>query len=373
MDLVVIVPTYNEAENITALIDAIQLQFDSMRAARPALNPSILVVDDRSPDGTAAWVRAAARRYANVHLIEGDKAGLGAAYVRGMTHAMEALAADVVFEMDADFSHRPEDLPRLLDALDRGADFVIGSRYVPGGRLPPQWGWLRRANSWGGNLVARRVAGLGGVRDCTAGFRAIRSSLLRRIGVDRLGAKGYVFQISLLHAALRAGARVAEVPVTFVERAHGLSKLRLADITEFIRHAFALRLADSREFIRFALVGASGVAVNLGTFSALLALGWQAWLASAAAVETAIITNFLAHNVWTFEARRPAGRLRDRGMRFNLVSLLSLGLSTLVFVLMSKTFRHLAPQWWQLSGIVPAWWLNFRLNSAWTFAEARTE
>jgi len=373
MELVIIIPTYNEAENITALIEAIQQQFSAMVETRPDLNPAILVVDDHSPDGTGAWVRAMARQYRNVHLIEGEKAGLGAAYVRGMTHAMNVLAADVVFEMDADFSHRPEDLPRLLAAIDAGADIVIGSRYVPGGRIPSHWGVMRRANSWGGNVVARRVAGIGGVADCTAGFRAIRTDVLRRFDIAALGVKGYVFQISLLHAALRAGARVAEVPVSFVERAHGQSKLRLADVSEFVIHAMRLRWIASRELIRFALVGASGVVVNLGTFSMLLALGWKAWLASPLAVETAIVSNFLTNNFWTFRARRQATRLRDRGLRFNAVSLLSLSVSTLVFVAMGKSFPHLAPQWWQLIGIVPAWWLNFRLNSTWTFAEPRAE
>lgn len=373
MELVVIVPTYNEAENITALIEAVQQQFSSMVANRADLHPAILVVDDRSPDGTGAWVRSMSRKYGNVHLIEGDKAGLGAAYVRGMTHAMNVLSADVVFEMDADFSHRPEDLPRLLARIEQGADFVIGSRYVPGGVIPRQWGVLRRANSWGGNLVARRVAGMRGVSDCTAGFRAIRTDLLRLLDIGSLGVKGYVFQVSLLHAALRAGARVAEVPVTFVERVHGQSKLGLADVTEFVRHAVHLRLNASREFTRFALVGASGVVVNLGAFSMLLGLGLKAWIASPLAVETAIVSNFLTNNFWTFGGRRHSARLRDRGVRFNLVSLLSLGVSTSAFVAMGRTFPHLAPQWWQLVGIVPAWFINFRLNSIWTFAERRAQ
>lgn len=370
MKLVIIVPTYNEADNITPLIAAIHAQFDRLCTDRPSLEPGILVVDDRSPDGTGERVREAAQRWSNVHLIEGHKAGLGAAYVRGMTHAMETLEADVVFEMDADFSHRPEDIPRLFAAIERGADFVIGSRYVPGGTIPSVWGWRRRANSVGGNWVARRVAGLGGVRDCTAGFRAIRTELLRRLDIAGLGAKGYVFQVSLLHAALRAGALVTEVPVDFIERTHGHSKLRLADITEFVRHAVQLRVRDSGEFMRFALVGASGVLVNLGTFTALLAFGWKAWLASPVAVETAIVSNFLSNNFWTFGKRRPAGRMRDRGLRFNAVSLLSLGVSTLAFAIMSQTFRHASPQWWQLAGIIPAWFINYQLNSRWTFAES---
>ncbi|HQA12400.1 MAG TPA: glycosyltransferase, partial [Zoogloea sp.] len=113
----------------------------------------------------------------------------------------QELQADVVFEMDADFSHKPEDVPRLLAAIDEGADFVIGSRYVPGGTIPEEWGLYRRLNSRFGNIVARYLAGIYSVRDCTAGFRAIRTSILRRIDFDKLRVQGYAFQVALLHAA----------------------------------------------------------------------------------------------------------------------------------------------------------------------------
>ena len=119
----------------------------------------------------------------------GQKAGLGAAYVRGMVYAMDKLHADVVFEMDADFSHKPEDVPRLMAAIDQGADFVIGSRYVKGGSIPKEWGLMRRLNSLGGNIVGRYIAGLYKIRDCTAGFRAIKTSLLRKVVFDDLGSR----------------------------------------------------------------------------------------------------------------------------------------------------------------------------------------
>ena len=142
--VVIILPTYNERENIGNLIDALQAQFETLPH-----DMQILVVDDSSPDGTADVVRMKQASSSNVHLLMGQKSGLGAAYIRGMMHAMDQLGADAVFEMDADFSHKPEDVPRLMAALDAGADFVIGSRYVKGGSIPEKWGLLRRMNSWG--------------------------------------------------------------------------------------------------------------------------------------------------------------------------------------------------------------------------------
>src|SRR3990172_4816053 len=151
MKIVVILPTYNEKDNIGLIIHALQEQFRKIPHEM-----HILVVDDNSPDGTADIVRAACDTFSNLHLITGEKQGLGAAYLRGMTFAINELLADVVMEMDADFSHKPEDVPRLIDAVAGGADFAIGSRYVPGGKIPEDWSFLRRMNSRWGNIFAHR-------------------------------------------------------------------------------------------------------------------------------------------------------------------------------------------------------------------------
>lgn len=222
---VIVIPTYNERENIAPLVDALQLQF---RAIRHEM--SVLVVDDNSPDGTADVVRALQGRYPNLYLIEGKKSGLGAAYVRGYRHAMKGMAADVLFGMDADFSRKPEDLPRLMEQIDAGADLVISSRYVEGGRITADWSLRRKLNSRLGNLVARYVYGIYGVNDCTAGFRAIRASLLRKIDLEGLRVQGYAFLVALLHAAVILRARIVEIPVEFVDRRYGDSKLGISDI-----------------------------------------------------------------------------------------------------------------------------------------------
>ena len=190
-------------------------------------------MDDRSPDGTADRVRSQQCEDRQLHLLEGEKCGLGRAYSRGFLYALEQLSADLVCEMDADFSHCPEDLPRLFEAITEGADFVIGSRYVEGGETPPDWGWWRSTLSREGNRLARCVAGVETVRDCTAGFRVIRADVLRRLPFERLTVKGYAFQIALLVEAKKRGAVVREVPVSFIERTHGTSKLGWSDIVEF--------------------------------------------------------------------------------------------------------------------------------------------
>jgi dolichol-phosphate mannosyltransferase len=182
--------------------------------------------------------------HASIHLVNGTrKSGLGRAYERGFAYAIDVLRADVIFQMDADLSHDPDDIPRLLEALRGGADFVIGSRYVAGGGLPESWSRFRKANSRWGNYFARHIARLRPLRDCTSGFRAIRSSLLRRIEIHRLAKSGYAFLMTLLHEAVRNGARVVEVPIHFGNRAYGESKLGLRDVVEFIAISIRLRLS----------------------------------------------------------------------------------------------------------------------------------
>ncbi|MGH8323744.1 MAG: glycosyltransferase, partial [Steroidobacteraceae bacterium] len=361
MKVVIILPTYDERGNIAALLTSLQGEFRRLHH-----DMHILVVDDNSPDGTAALVREAMREYPNVHLLTGAKAGLGAAYIRGMQYAIDELRADVVFEMDADFSHDPADVPRLLAALENCADFVIGSRHVRGGSIPAEWSVWRKLNSAGGNWVARYVAGLYGIRDCTAGFRAIRAAILRQVDFSALRVRGYAFQVALLHQAVTLGAVVKEVPVDFIDRRRGQSKLGLADMVEFVLNAWWIRMRTLRTFIRFALVGASGTLVNLGIFSAALHAGLNKFAASPLAIEVSIIWNFLLNNYWTFKERKTRDRTRIKGLKYNLVSIASLGVSFATFVAMSVLVPRASPQVDQLVGIVPAVLVNYFLNSYWT-------
>ncbi|HZN27299.1 MAG TPA: glycosyltransferase family 2 protein [Burkholderiales bacterium] len=362
MNVVVVVPTYNERGNIAPLIPAI---FEQLRSAGCA--PQVLVVDDNSPDGTANVVMQMQSHFPDLHLLSGEKHGLGAAYIRGFRNVLATMNADVIVQMDADHSHKPEDLPRLLSAIEAGADFAIGSRYVSGGSIPSEWAFHRKLNSLFGNLAARYIAGLHRVRDCTAGFRAIRVSLLRTIDLDALRVQGYAFQVALLHAAVARGARVMEIPVDFIDRSVGTSKLGLRDIVEFVWNVWWIRFYSSRVFIKFAIVGASGVVVNLLILTLLLHAGVNKYLASPIAIEASIISNFLLNNYWTFRWREKTGVLPVRGLRFNIVSLLALLVSYTIFVALSIARPDGSPQLHQLAGIIPAMLVNYFLNTYWTF------
>jgi dolichol-phosphate mannosyltransferase len=364
MKIVVILPTYNEKDNIALMINALQEQFDKIPH-----DMNILVVDDNSPDGTAEIVRAEAKGARNIFLITGQKQGLGAAYVRGMQHAINELHADAVMEMDSDFSHKPEDVPRLIEALDNGADFAIGSRYIPGGKIPEDWGFLRRMNSKWGNVFARYVAGLYSVKDCTAGFRAIRSEIIRKIDFETLKVRGYAFQISLLHEAILNHARVREIPVEFIDRKRGETKLGLSDIVEFMLNAWWIRLERSKTFLKFTAVGATGVVVNLVSFTLLMNAGLHKFIASPIAIEISIVTNFILNNFWTFSQREHNDRIHIRGLKFNIISFIALGVSYSTFLILSVLDPTGVPQIHQAIGIVPATLINYFLNSYWTFKE----
>jgi dolichol-phosphate mannosyltransferase len=328
---------------------------------------NILVVDDNSPDGTAEIVKVESEKCSNIHLITGKKQGLGAAYIRGMKYAIDKLNADIVMEMDADFSHKPEDISRMVSALNKGADFVIGSRYIDGGKIPDDWGVKRRMISKWGNIFARYIAGLSRIRDCTAGFRAIHVSVIKKMNMGNLRVQGYAFQMALLHQAIANGAVVKEIPVEFVDRIRGETKLGVSDMIEFIINAWWIRLGNSKTFIKFAIVGISGVFVNLGSFTILINSGLNKFIASPISIELSIISNFLLNNYWTFAFRNNEDKLHLKGLKFNIVSFIALGVSYLTFVSLSLLFPDVYHQIHQAIGIIPATIINYLLNSYWTF------
>ena len=220
----VVLPTYQEAENITAILTALLVVFDEA-----GLDARVLVVDDGSPDGTADLVDEVSVRDARVSVLRRTtKEGIGPAYRAGFRHALDA-GAELVLEMDADFSHDPRDVPRLIAAA-RDADLVLGSRYVPGGGVA-RWGALRRGISRSGCWYARRVLGVA-VRDLTGGFKCFRRIVLETLPLEQVTAAGYVFQIEVTFRALVAGFRVTEVPITFTDRILGQSKMKGSIVVE---------------------------------------------------------------------------------------------------------------------------------------------
>ena len=230
MTPLVVLPTYQEAENVEVVLRR-------LRAAVPEAH--VLVVDDGSPDGTAELAEKVAEELGAIDVLRrGGKSGLGSAYRAGFAWGFEH-GYDVLVEMDADLSHHPEALPEMLAVIDAGADLVIGSRYVPGGSTP-DWPRVRRALSLFGNRYASAVLGLD-VRDATAGFRAFRRSILDRIDLGHSRADGYGFQVELVYRVVRLGGRIVEVPITFTDRVEGRSKMSGSVIAESIVLPWKLR------------------------------------------------------------------------------------------------------------------------------------
>jgi dolichol-phosphate mannosyltransferase len=218
--VLVIIPTYNELENLPLIVGRV-------RAAVPEVD--VLVADDNSPDGTGDLADRLAAEDDHVQVLHRrGKEGLGAAYLAGFTWGLER-GYDVLVEMDADGSHQPEQLPSLLAALP-DADLVLGSRWVPGGSVV-NWPTSRRILSRGGNLWTRLMLGIP-VQDATGGYRAFRRETLLGLGLDDVASAGYCFQVDLAWRALKAGFRVVEVPITFVEREHGVSKMSQKIVAE---------------------------------------------------------------------------------------------------------------------------------------------
>jgi dolichol-phosphate mannosyltransferase len=214
-----ILPTYNEAENIKAIVSA---SADVLGRAAPE-GFRVLVVDDGSPDGTGRIADEMAAEHSWLEVLHrSEKNGIGPAYLAGFRHALDH-GAGYVMEMDSDFSHDPADLARLLDAARGEADLALGSRYVPGGGVS-DWGLLRRFISEGGSTYARWVLGLQ-VRDLTGGFKCFRREVLEAIHFDSVRSRGYAFQVELTYRAVRAGFRVVEVPIVFRDRQQGQSKM----------------------------------------------------------------------------------------------------------------------------------------------------
>ena len=229
-----ILPTYNEAENLEPMVRAVLPQLTKAQTS-----PTVLVVDDASPDGTGRIADRLAAELPDVRVLHRPrKDGLGRAYLAGFSAALEG-GADLVLQMDCDFSHDPADLPRLVAAAD-AADLVLGSRYVPGGGVE-NWALRRRIQSRGGCAYARLILGVP-VRDLTGGFKCWRRSALEALDFDGVNAHGYGFQIEMTYRAVRAGLSVTEIPIVFRERREGQSKMTARITLEAVWKVPALRL-----------------------------------------------------------------------------------------------------------------------------------
>ena len=246
MQGLVVIPTYNERENIAAIVPQIL-----------AHDLDILIVDDNSPDGTGAVADELAAADSRVRVLHrAAKNGLGQAYLAGFRQALD-LGAPYIFEMDADFSHDPRYLPELLAAARTSYDLVIGSRYVPGGGTT-DWGVVRQFISKGGNWYARLILGMP-LSDCTGGFRCYRRSTLEALDLDAIHSNGYTFQIEMAYRVFRLGLRVGEVPIIFPDRRVGQSKMSRQIVAEALINVWRLRLGLGKWKLKKAKSGCWGI------------------------------------------------------------------------------------------------------------------
>jgi len=319
-------PTYNEAENIGRMIDElVGKEFPKIKGA----DMHLLIVNDlpsdgSSDDGTGDIVRKNMEKYKNLHILEDKKQGLGWAYIRGMKHAMSKLNADAVMEMDADFQHPPEFVEPMVKAYLDGADYVIGSRYIPGGSIPKEWAFSRRAISYFGNLFIRIVLLKPKIHDLTTGFRLTKvKGVLDKIDLDNLmEPQRFAFKVDLLYQSIKNAKKTVEVPLKFASRTKEKSKFDKKEMIATFKVAIILGIKDKQRFIKFGTVGFLGFLVNflfLRFFRGLGLVEMLAWLFS---TELAIINNYVLNNIWTFKEVKIGGIGKTIGkfLQFNLTS-----------------------------------------------------
>lgn len=303
MKLVIVVPTYNERENILTLLDRLRRVMKTV----PGYDISYLIVDDNSPDDTRSEVEKYRKKYSDIFIMTGKKEGLGKALLRGVSYAIDRMGADIILQMDADLSHDPAAVPEFFKAVQNGADFVVGSRYIPGGSIPSNWGIHRKIQSVAGNAIVRYGLGRAYVHDWTGGFRVYKKINFERVRHELSKYRGYVFQIAFLHKAILGGAKVAEVPIHFTDRKFGRSKIIPS---EYIRNVFLYVILAQRQsarvkkWIKFLIVGGWGFVINTAILELFVWLGLHPAAGSAIGAECAIVSNFLLNNHWTFRDRK---------------------------------------------------------------------
>lgn len=359
-----VLPTYNEEENIENIIQ--QILKEEKNQSKHTF--SILVVDDNSTDETQAIVQRYSSLNSKVHLVTGQKKGLGDAYKRGFNYALNDLQADLIFQMDSDGQHDTSLIPHFVSSIEEGRDVVIGSRFVEGGTTP-DFSFSRLIMSKVGNLLVRYVGGITQVKDCTSGYRAIRASYLKELDFSYLSTRGYSFQSSLICDLAWRGADISEIPIEFSSRQGGDSKLALRDQIEFLLNIPRLGFRNLEDFMKYSLVGVSGVFVNLGLYLFLTRYyEISEVVAPLIAIESALISNFILNNFWTFGKRITQSRIRVKFVKFHLVSGFSALINYSAFLTLFLVFG-LYDILANLIGIGLAAIVNYLINSNWTWKD----
>lgn len=336
---VVVIPTYKEVAQIGKMVEHLHtITFPKIKN----FDMRLLVVDGNSPDGTADLIRQKQKKFKNLDLlVETKKEGIGAAYVKGFRYAMDKLKADVVIEFDSDFQHPPKMIPQLLNEIEKGADYVMGSRKLKGGGNPKGWGIDRVFWSEVGGFSARTIMffptkAFFQVTDPTGGLKASRvKGFVDTMDMDNLYSRSFGYKLEFLYKMVKLGAKIKEIPYQFGLRVAGESKIEPQTAKDILRTAILLRWNDSttQKFIKFGCIGLFGFIINklgLDIFAKLLGdlisvVGVRNLVANALAAEVSIVSNFILNNLWTFKNEKLVwgARLVKKFITFNLSSVVS--------------------------------------------------
>ncbi len=356
-------PTYNERYNVELILDELL----NLRATKKTnYHISVLVIDDRSPDGTADVVRSIQKRYNNLYLIQGRKNGLGAAYRRGFDYARKNLKFDVVIMMDADLSHSPAEVPHLLKKIDQGYDIAVGSRYVSGGMIPGSWPLIRILNTRIAHFVARFVGGIEtDMAELTGGFKAMTKAALCQIPYRRARVSGFGFQLFLSNEFISQQFRVAEVPITFRDRMSGTSKLSHKDIVEFIRVAHELnKVSPFKRLMRQYAAAFSGAVITIATYVGAVRLNdFDSVTAALLATELGLLTVAASLLILDKPKKSESAMARVRRLVTTRYNVLAFLVQPLIASLLA--IQQVEWQWWiGAVGLMIVAWFGIKFESS---------
>jgi len=328
--VVIVVPTYNEKENIKELINKVLEQQEKIKD----YELSVLISDSHSSDGTLEIIREISQKNRRVFLLDVKERGIGVGLLKGYQYAVNKLGADIIVQMDADLQHDPNDIPRFLEEFKNGVNFVQGSRFIKGGANKLEW--YRQLFSWGANLIARFLMGLWQVHEFTTSYRAFTADLFKKIDTVPIPWRGksFVFQPAFLYAAYSTGANIKEIPIIFIDRKRGHSKMdTLRYIKDLLIFSLKTRIKKLSRFFKFAIIGFIGLVINTLILRILVERYlFHPALANAVGAEMAIISNFIWNNLWTFGDRKITSwrKIAIKFLQFNLTSLGAIIISTTV-------------------------------------------
>jgi len=301
MNITVIIPTYNEEENIKILVPLLEEKFKLF----PAYSFTILFVDGNSKDQTVGAIEKLQSKFSNIKLlVEKEKSGLGGAYIKGYKYSMEILKADYVVEMDADLQHSPDDFPKLVEKIQDGFDMIIGSRYVKGGSVPKDWALYRKMISYFGSLFARVVLRMLQVKDFTSGFRLTKvSGILDQIDFSKIKSKGFAYKMDMLVRIYDMKAKIVEVPIAFGLRDRGTSKMEQKNFQDSLGVVLEFAKERNKNFIKFIIVGLGGLIVDATLFN-IISLQLEPYYSAIFSGFVAMLFTFLLNNFFSFRERQ---------------------------------------------------------------------